>query len=170
VAQPTPAPRLPPLETYRGVVYPWHCDHMGHMNVMWYTGKFDEATWSLFSSIGVTAAYMREMGRGMVAVEQRVTYRRELLAGDLVTIRSWFLEAREKVLRFRHEMVNAETGEVAAECEFTAVHIDTAGRRSCALPDEVLRNARTRVPPPPGLPSPSVRSKPPRETRRKRRS
>jgi hypothetical protein len=22
--------------TYRGVVYPWQCDHMGHMNVMWY--------------------------------------------------------------------------------------------------------------------------------------
>ena len=22
------------VETYRGAVYPWHCDHMGHMNVM----------------------------------------------------------------------------------------------------------------------------------------
>ena len=31
--------------TYRGVVYPWDCDHMGHMNVMRYVGKFDEATW-----------------------------------------------------------------------------------------------------------------------------
>jgi hypothetical protein len=33
--------------TYRGVVHPWHCDHMGHMNGMWYVGKFDEATWNL---------------------------------------------------------------------------------------------------------------------------
>jgi len=24
--------------TYRGTVYPWHCDHIGHMNVMWYSG------------------------------------------------------------------------------------------------------------------------------------
>ena len=31
------------LLTYRGTVYPWHCDHVGHMNVMWYVGKFDEA-------------------------------------------------------------------------------------------------------------------------------
>ena len=30
--------------TYRGTVYPLHCDHMGHMNVMWYVGKFDEAS------------------------------------------------------------------------------------------------------------------------------
>ena len=27
--------------TYRGGVYPWHCDHVSHMNVMWYVGKFD---------------------------------------------------------------------------------------------------------------------------------
>jgi len=29
--------------TYRGTVYPWHCDHVGHLNRMWYAGKFDEA-------------------------------------------------------------------------------------------------------------------------------
>src|SRR4051812_38521462 len=33
--------------TYRGVVYPWHCDHLGHMNNMWFAGKFDEASWNL---------------------------------------------------------------------------------------------------------------------------
>lgn len=44
------------IETHRSVVYPWHCDHMGHMNVMWYAGKFDEATWALFHAIGLTPA------------------------------------------------------------------------------------------------------------------
>jgi acyl-CoA thioesterase FadM len=38
--------------TYRGTVYPWHCDHIGHMNVMWYVGKFDEATWNSRKSKG----------------------------------------------------------------------------------------------------------------------
>ena len=42
--------------SYRGAVYPWHCDHMGHMNVMWYVGKFDEATWNFFSEVGLTRA------------------------------------------------------------------------------------------------------------------
>ena len=42
------------VETYRGTVYPWHCDHMGHMNVMWYVGKFDEATWNLFALLGLS--------------------------------------------------------------------------------------------------------------------
>ena len=43
---------MEPEITYRGAVYPWHCDHVGHMNVMWYVGKFDEATWNLFHRVG----------------------------------------------------------------------------------------------------------------------
>ena len=38
--------------TCRSVIYPWHCDHMGHMNVMWYVGKFDEATWHFLAAVG----------------------------------------------------------------------------------------------------------------------
>ena len=45
---------MPDVLTYRGTIYPWHCDHMGHMNVMWYVGKFDEATWHLFAQTGIT--------------------------------------------------------------------------------------------------------------------
>src|SRR5512145_3189814 len=134
-----------PLETYRGAVYPCQCDHMGHMNVMWYTGKFDEATWSLFLALGISPSYMRERSRGMVAVEQKIAYRRELRAGDVVFVRSWIVEVREKVLRFGHEMVNAETGEVAATSELTGVHFDTDARRACPMPDEVAQRARAMV-------------------------
>jgi len=62
------------VETYRGMVYPWHCDHMGHMNVMWYVGKFDEATWNLFAAVGITTAFLKENRRGMAAVQQNITY------------------------------------------------------------------------------------------------
>ncbi|MCL1597589.1 MAG: acyl-CoA thioesterase, partial [Actinomycetia bacterium] len=72
---------MPDEVTYRGVVYPWHCDHMGHMNVMWYVGKFDEATWVFFSGNGLTPAYLRESGRGMAAVDQHIRYAQELVAG-----------------------------------------------------------------------------------------
>jgi len=96
--------------TYRGTVYPWHCDHVGHMNIMWYTGKFDEANWNLLAKIGLTPSYLRESGRGMAAVQQHVTYKRELLAGDIVEVQSQLLEIGEKSIRFVHEMRNAETG------------------------------------------------------------
>ena len=126
-----------PVVTYRGTIYPWHCDHMGHMNVMWYVGKFDEATWHLLASAGLTAKRMREEGIGMVAVEQRIEYKRELLAGDLITIRSYFREVREKTLLFVHEMTNEETQEVAARTFLTAVCLDTKTRKAIPLPGDV---------------------------------
>ena len=102
------------VETYRGTVYPWHCDHMDHMNVMWYVGKFDEGTWNFFSMLGVTPSYLRDNGRGMAAVDQRIAYRRELHAGDTVAVRPGTIEVKEKSIRFVHEMRNAETDVVLA--------------------------------------------------------
>ncbi|MGY8661510.1 acyl-CoA thioesterase [Bradyrhizobium sp. UFLA05-109] len=116
--------------TYRGTVYPWQCDHVGHMNIMWYVGKFDEANWNLFARLGLTPSYLRTSGRGMAAVQQNITYKRELLAGDIVEIRSILLEVREKSIRFRHEMSNVETGEISATCEITAVHMNREARKS----------------------------------------
>ena len=87
------------IETYRGAVYPWHCDQMGHMNVMWYVGKFDEATRHLFNAIGITPAFVRENKRGMAAVEQTIQYKRELLAGDVVTVHSVLVDGGHAALR-----------------------------------------------------------------------
>ena len=133
------------IETYRGTVYPWQCDHMGHLNVMWYVGKFDEATWNLFAAIGLTPTLLRTQNRGMAAVQQNIGYRRELNPGDIVMVRSAVLEVRDKVLRFVHEMHNTESGEIAAVCELTGVHIDTIARKSCRFPDEVLARGREMI-------------------------
>jgi acyl-CoA thioester hydrolase len=133
------------LETYRGAVYPWHCDHMGHMNVMWYVGKFDEATWNLFAGIGVTPSFLREQNRAMAAVQQNISYRRELRAGDVVAIRSGVLEMRDKVVKFVHEMRDALSGEIAAVCVITGVHMDGATRRSTVFPPEIVARGRDRL-------------------------
>src|SRR5215831_2159886 len=134
-----------PILTSMGVVYPWQCDHMGHMNVMWYTGKFDEATWHLLALVGLTPSYLRDQNRGMVAVQQETSYKRELRAGDLISIHSGVLEIREKVIRFYHEMLNAETGDLAAKTILTGVHLDTKTRKSCPFPAEILELGRKLV-------------------------
>jgi acyl-CoA thioester hydrolase len=126
------------IQTYRGTVYPWHCDHVGHMNVMWYVSKFDEATWNLFAEAGITPTYLRDNQRGMAGVQQNITYKRELHSGDVVAVRSGVLEFREKVVRFRHEMINLETAETAAIVDLTVVHIDTTSRKSCPFPTAIL--------------------------------
>lgn len=131
--------------TYKGAVYPWHCDHMGHMNVMWYVGKFDEATWHVLTELGLTPQFLRDNQRGMAAVEQHIEYKRELMAGDIVTVSSKIIEIRERVLRFSHEMFNAHTGELSARTDLTAVHLDTVARRATAFPEHILQTAQAKI-------------------------
>lgn len=133
------------IESYRGTVYPWHCDHMNHMNVMWYVGKFDEATWNFFLQVGLTPSYLRANNRGMAAVDQRIAYRSELYAGDTVAVRTGVIAVGEKSLKFFHEMRNCENSEVAAITLMTAVHMDTVARKSTPLPTDVTARLREHI-------------------------
>jgi acyl-CoA thioester hydrolase len=122
------------LVTYRGAVYASHCDHIGHMNIVSYGAKFDEANWVSFCEIGLTPSYLRGDRYGMAGVQQNITYRQELFAGDVI-------EIGDKRLVVRHEMRNIETGGVAALCDLTAVHLDKHERRACDFPPAVRKAA-----------------------------
>jgi len=128
------------IETWRGTAYPAELDHMGHMNVQYYTAKFDQGTWHLFSRVGISNAYLRENNRGMAAVDQHTRYLAEVMAGDVLVVKSTILEIRDKLIRFRHHMYNAESGVEAANSELIALHMDMAIRRSCPFPSAVVRN------------------------------
>lgn len=127
------------IETYRGVVYPWQMDHMDHMNVQFYTARFDEATWHLFAALGMNASYFKANRRGMAALEQRTLYKRELHAGDLIRIASELLEMKPKTIRFLHRMYDSESGEEVATTELVGAHIDTEARRAVPFPPEIVR-------------------------------
>ena len=134
-----------PLLTYRGTVYPWHCDHVGHMNVMWYVGKFDEASWQLFNAIGLSVPHLRSAGRGMAAVDQHISYLQELHAGAVVSVRTRLLEVKERSVRFEHEMVDDTCGAVAARTTLKAVHLDVVQRKSTAFAAAVIAKAQALV-------------------------
>ena len=129
------------LITFRGLVYPWHCDHMGHMNVQHYVGRFDQATWQMFAMIGITPAYMRDHHCGVAAVRQNISYRCELLPGDPITVRTGILEINQKIIRFYHEMIKDETGEISATTLITGIHMDTQTRRASPFPEDVVAGA-----------------------------
>jgi acyl-CoA thioester hydrolase len=131
--------------TYRGTVFPWHCDHMGHMNVMFYVGKFDEATWHLMAAIGITPAYLKEKHVGMAGVQQNITYKRETFAGAIVDIRSRIVSIGDRKMVWVHEMYDAETGELCAICELTGVHLDRSTRRATPFSPEVRARAEALI-------------------------
>jgi acyl-CoA thioester hydrolase len=129
------------LLTYRGLVYPWQCDHMGHLNVAFYTAKFDEATWQMFGAIGITPEYIRRQLHGVAATRQNLTYRRELQPGALVTIHTAILEMQRRKIRFYHEMRDDADGALAATATITGVFLDMVTRKACPFPDEIVQAA-----------------------------
>jgi acyl-CoA thioester hydrolase len=130
-----------PFETYRGVVYPWSTDHMGHMNVQFYTARFDEATWQFLARIGIAPSQQLATGCGAVAVDQHTKYKREVRAGGLLHIATELLELGRTSLRFIHRMYDSETGEEVATTELVGVYFDLARRTAVPLPDDVRRRA-----------------------------
>jgi acyl-CoA thioester hydrolase len=128
--------------TYFGAVYPGETDHMGHLNVAYYVQKFDAATWNFFFNIGVTPSMLRETSVGLAAVEQVLNYKKELMPGDVLEIRTKILDLSEKKVRFRHEMIHRESGMVAATCELLGVCFDRDAHKSRTFPPEVFKKAQ----------------------------
>jgi acyl-CoA thioester hydrolase len=130
-----------PIETYRGFVYPSSIDHVGHMNVQFYTARFDEATWQFLAQLGLTPSFLKRNQRGAVAVDQHTQYKREVLAGSLLHVTTQLVALGRTSIRFVHRMYDSETTEEVAQTEFVGVYFDTEQRAATHLPAAVHRCA-----------------------------
>jgi acyl-CoA thioester hydrolase len=138
------------IETYRGFVYPWAIDHVGHLNVQSYVGRFDEASWHFLARLGLPPTALKRDGRSFVAVDQRIQYRREVLAGSLLHVTTELVEVRRKTIRYVHRMFDSETGDEVASMELVVAYFDTAARASAELPAHVSAAAEALRAAPPG--------------------
>ena len=130
------------IETARGTVHEWQRDHMGHINVRAYMEFLDEACWQFYAMLGMTPSLLRSGALNLAAVQQNISYTKELYPGDIVAVRTGVLELRAKVLRFRHELINTETDAVCSICDFTVVCLDPETRKSRPFPPEVAVRAQ----------------------------
>jgi acyl-CoA thioester hydrolase len=84
------------IETARGTVHEWQRDHMGHINVRAYMEFLEEACWQFYAMLGMTPSLLRSGALHLAAVQQNISYRKELYPGDTVAVRTGVLEMREK--------------------------------------------------------------------------
>jgi acyl-CoA thioesterase FadM len=126
------------IETYRSVVAPAHCDHLGHMNVSRYFAAVGDGMFALQTMLGLGPADIRD-GRGLsfAVVRSESDFRAELVAGDVIRLESAIEEAGEKLAVFRHRLVRAEDDRLAFETRFRCVMLDLASRRAVPIPDAV---------------------------------
>jgi acyl-CoA thioester hydrolase len=126
------------LELYRGVVHPWHHDHFGHMNVRHYAPFFDDASYHLWTVLGLPySAMIAEHGVHTVAAEARTRFLKELTAGDLIAIDGAVTRLGTRSVTFHLRMRHADTGALHATCDLVEVFFDPAARRSAPMPEAV---------------------------------
>ena len=128
------------IETFRSMVYPWHCDHQGHMNTMHYVGMFDTAFWHHLSALGFTRAFMQEQRTGFFDVKDTIEYHAEQPPGSLLKIDSALVHIGTTSIAAFHRMWNTESGALAATSEKVTVYASLDTRRKMPLP-EALRRA-----------------------------
>lgn len=128
------------IETYKGAVQVAEYDSEAHMNTQMYVTRFDQATWFLLGAVGVTPGAMKDRNLRIAIVRQQFQYQKELAGGELLYIESGFIAVGRKYLRLQHRMYNAESNEMVATADYTAVQADKESAKTVAI-DGVTRKA-----------------------------
>ena len=128
------------VETFRGVVYPWFCDFMGHMNTQFYCQLFDGATLHFLAGIA-RRSELQEIDCGWVDLRQLIEYKHEVRSGELLVIRSHLTKIGNSSLGFMHEMRDTETETLRATSEHVVALFSLAERKSTPLTEAARRRA-----------------------------
>ena len=103
---------------------------------------FDHATYRFLDLVGIGQDYLRRTSATMFILESHVTFQRELVAGDPLRVATQIMGVDRKRLHYFHTMYHGEQGYLVATNELMAIHVDTASRRSRAIPEEALIRLR----------------------------
>jgi acyl-CoA thioester hydrolase len=119
-------------------IQPEWLDYNNHLNVAFYVLIFDQSGEALMQSIGLGEGVTRETGFSWVALENHVTFDREVTLGQTVDVRIQLLDHDAKRLHIYLEMhVRGANGYLAATQEQMLMCIDLRQRRSAPFPKEV---------------------------------
>ena len=135
------------IETFRGVVFPWHCDMMGHMSVQHQMPLLDNAAYHLLGEFGPPTSVEEGRRLGWADVSHEIRYLHELAAGDLLLLRSGIVSIGNSSLRHRTVMYRRSDGLACTQMEGVTVRFDLDARKATPLSERV-RTIAARLSPP----------------------
>lgn len=117
-----------------GVVEPAWIDYNGHLNVAYYHMAFDRATDVFLNRMGMGEDFVLSEHGSMFALEDHITYQRELRQGEPFRITLQLLDVDEKRIHYFQRLFHAEKSFLAATCEHLSIYVDMESRRAASLP------------------------------------
>jgi acyl-CoA thioester hydrolase len=112
-------------------------DYNGHFNVAYYHLAFDRATDRFLEHVGLGEEVACRGDGSMFALEDHLTYQRELREGDPFRIALQLLGFDDKRVHYFLRMFHAGDGFLAATCEHLSIFVDMRTRRSAPMPEPV---------------------------------
>ncbi|MHA1569608.1 MAG: acyl-CoA thioesterase [Alphaproteobacteria bacterium] len=131
------------VETYRAVVAPAQCDHLGHMNVQHYFAAVSDGMFSIQTRLGLGPSQVKKRGLSFAVVHAETDFKRELVAGDVIRLLSSIDSLGSKSATFHHRLFRVEDDELAFETRFKCVLLDLAGRQAHPIPDDIRGHAES---------------------------
>lgn len=115
-------------------------DGNGHMNIARYMQLHSDGGWAYFAEIGMSEESARAGGPTTFDVEHHIVYRREVHAGDEVSVHVRVIGRSERALHSLQFLVNRTRGEVANTHEALSLCVDLSTRRLTTFSDELARD------------------------------
>jgi YbgC/YbaW family acyl-CoA thioester hydrolase len=103
-------------------------DSFGHVNNAVYLQLFEEARWDLITQNGYGPEQVRKLKLGPTILEVHLSFKRELLLGQRMTIETWLESYEGKVGRMIQRMVD-DPKTIFCEAHFVFGLFDLAARK-----------------------------------------
>lgn len=116
---------------FRGVVHPWMCDAIGHLNVRHYAGLFDDCCWHVLTFLLPS----EDSGIGWVAASMSIEFMREVAPRTMLVLSPSIVRIGSKSVSTLIAMRDASNGTTYATANFVSVLFDLKARTSLALPE-----------------------------------
>jgi len=132
------------LESFRGTVKAWECDHVEHFTVAYYFKSAAAAQLRLLHQLGI-----EPFDNNLPSLTHVYTrFLKELRKGDTYFIKSGVIESTASSLVLGHRVINAESGE---ECTLIEMTVDCGAKKSVTKIEWEAPEKREQAAPVPSL-------------------
>lgn len=126
------------MHSSRFLIYETYLDSFGHMNHAKYLELFEQARWDWMAASGMGTHTILETGIAPVVLNVNVSYRKELLPRQEVTVHCQLASVQNKTLTIEQEM-RLPDGTVACSLTLLAGIMDTRARKLITPPADWLK-------------------------------
>ena len=117
------APALP-LQMFLGFVNQWECDHIGHMNAMFYLNRAYHGWAAFAAAINLKSAFQREAPSTVLPREVHLRYHKEMRGGESAEMRGGVVDFTEDSVTLYQELRNPLNGDLNATFRIVLDHVE----------------------------------------------